>query len=74
MHCYAHYYFVNLCVIECVLMVTQVTRQDLAGWSFTSGVSNYTLCGPPGEQLALQEQSRYFAIAAVLDLGGLCDV
>jgi hypothetical protein len=25
-----------------------VTRQDLAGWSFTSGVSNYTLAGPPG--------------------------
>lgn len=28
--------------------IARVTRQDLAGWSFTSGVSHYTLAGPPG--------------------------
>lgn len=28
--------------------VHRVTRQDLAGWSFASGVSRYTLAGPPG--------------------------
>ena len=29
--------------------VARVTRQDLAGWSFTSGVSHYPLTGSPGE-------------------------
>ena len=28
--------------------VARVTRQDLAGWSFTSGVSHYALAGPSG--------------------------
>lgn len=28
--------------------ILRVTRQDLAGWSFSSGVSHYTLSGPPG--------------------------
>lgn len=28
--------------------IARVTRQDLVGWSFSSGVSRYTLLGPPG--------------------------
>lgn len=28
--------------------IARVTRQDLAGWSFSSGVSHYTLVGPAG--------------------------
>lgn len=28
--------------------IARVTRQDLIGWSFSSGVSHYPLAGPPG--------------------------
>jgi hypothetical protein len=42
------FWFVHALGLAADMGVSRVTRQDLAGWSFTSGVSHYTLAGPPG--------------------------
>ena len=42
------FWFVHALGLAAQMGVSRVTRQDLAGWSFTSGVSHYTLAGPPG--------------------------
>ena len=42
------FWFVHALGLAAEMGVSRVTRQDLAGWSFTSGVSHYTLAGPPG--------------------------
>jgi len=42
------FWFIHALGLAADMGVSRVTRQDLAGWSFTSGVSHYTLAGPPG--------------------------
>lgn len=42
------FWFVHALGLAGRMGVARVTRQDLAGWSFTSGVSRYMLAGPPG--------------------------
>ena len=42
------FWFIHALGLAAEMGVSRVTRQDLAGWSFTSGVSHYTLAGPPG--------------------------
>ena len=42
------FWFVHALGLAGQMGIARVTRQDLAGWSFTSGVSHYTLAGQPG--------------------------
>lgn len=42
------FWFIHALGLAAEARVSRVTRQDLAGWSFTSGKSMYTLAGPPG--------------------------
>ncbi len=43
-----------------------MTRQDLAGWSFTSGVSHYTLAGPPGADACARTYQAHVLLFASL--------